>query len=56
MKTPHHQLDSEVLGDHIDRLYRAVLCLRNSREQAPELLALAPIIEQVEVLKDKLPV
>ena len=56
MKPRNRQLDREALGDHIDRLYRAARCLCSSRKQAPELLALAPSIEQVEVLADKLPV
>jgi hypothetical protein len=56
MKTPHRQLDAEALGDHIDRLYRAAGCLHSSRKHAPELLALAPSIEQVEVPADKPPV
>ena len=38
MKTPHHQLESEALGDHIDRLYRAARCLCSSRQEAEELV------------------
>jgi hypothetical protein len=55
MKTPL-QLDSEALGDHIDRLYRVGRCLCSSRKQAPELLALPPLDVQLEWLADELPV
>jgi hypothetical protein len=56
MKTRHHQLDTEALGDHIDRLNRAARGPCSSRKHAPELLALAPSIQQVAGLADKLPV
>ena len=38
MKTRQHQLDSEALGDQIDRLYRAARCVCSSRREAEELV------------------
>jgi RNA polymerase sigma-70 factor (ECF subfamily) len=38
MKTRHHQVDAEALGDHIDRLYRAARCLCRSPQEAEDLV------------------
>lgn len=38
MKTRHHQVDAEALGDHIDRLYRAARCLCTSPRAAEDLV------------------
>src|ERR1700730_804554 len=50
--TRERQLDTNALGDHIDRLYRAAWSLCGSREQAEDLVqeAFARVLQKPRIL------